>query len=87
MPVIDESHPHKWVWACLLMSGRIAFGSANNASRTIAKLNSGMFELVPEEKQVYSILAVKEITKERTLESVQERLLKKYGASKLIRIN
>lgn len=81
-----ETKQDTWVYACLMMDGRIAIGSAKNASREIAKLNSGMFPAVPKSHQMYSIIGVKPINEDRNLPSVVARFCQKYGSEKIITI-
>ena len=81
-----ETKQDTWVYACLMMDGRIAIGSAKNASRAIAKLNSGMFPAVPKTHQMYSIIGVKEINETRNLPSVVAKFCQKYGSEKIITV-
>ncbi len=79
-----ETTKHRWVYVVLLMSGKLAIGSADNASRAIAKLNSGMCKAVPESNCVYQIVGVKEVNETRNLPSVVERFCSKYGDDRVI---
>jgi predicted GIY-YIG superfamily endonuclease len=64
--------------------GTYVIGQANNASKRIAAINSGMNPAVPEAMTIDKIVGIKEQTDERNLVSVVRYFCKKYGDDKVI---
>ena len=75
----------KYIFVVSLKDERHVVGQAQNPTRTIAALNSGLFPDITEERlQIDSIWGIKELNEERTLESTVEKFSKKFGADKVV---
>ena len=78
---------HRWIFVVLLQNGKLVVGSANNASRSIAAVNSGYYKEVPNAYSIHRIIGVKAVTEERTLDSVVAKLSTRFGSNKIIKLN
>ena len=75
---------HTCIFIVQLVDGRYVIGSAKNASRRIAALNSGMNPAVRKSHQIYRIVGIKDITAERTLPIVVNKFCAKYGSERIV---
>ncbi len=75
-----------YVFVCLLKDGRYVIGDADNPSKWIAYINSGLHKSIPEPRQVKKVIGIKEQTEQRTLPSVVNRFCKRYGLDKVIAV-
>ena len=74
----------KFIYALKLYDGRIAVGSTNNASRDIAKINSGYSPLIPGALQVRQLIGIKDVTATRTLPTVVAQFCRDFGEDKVV---
>ena len=74
----------RYIYVCQLHDGRIVIGSATNASKRIAALNSGLNSAVPKSLQVNRIINIKPVTEERTLPKVVASFCERFGENKII---
>ena len=74
----------RYIYVCQLHDGRIVIGSATNASKRIAALNSGLNSAVPKSLQVNRIINIKPVTEERTLPGVVATFCERFGEDKVI---
>jgi hypothetical protein len=68
-----------FVYVIQLHSGQYVIGQASNAARKIALINSGLSTHVQGSLQVNRIIAVKEVTPDRTLPIVVANFCKRFG--------
>jgi len=73
-----------YIFVLLTHKGEFVVGSANNAARRIAALNSACNQALPEPLSINRIVGVKERTDQRTLISVAKKFIDKYGEDKVI---
>ena len=76
--------PDAFIFALKLYDGRIAVGSTNNASRDIARINSGYSSQIPKALQVMQLIGIKDVTATRTLPSVVAQLCRDFGEDKVV---
>ena len=74
----------RYIYVCQLHDGRIVIGSATNASKRIAALNSGLNSAVPKSLQVNRIINIKPVTEERTLPKVVASFCEQFGENRII---
>lgn len=74
----------RYIYVCQLHDGRIVIGSATNASKRIAALNSGLNSAVPKSLQVNRIINIKPVTEERTLPKVVASFCEEFGENRII---
>ena len=74
----------RYIYVCQLHDGRIVIGSATNASKRIAALNSGLNSAVPKSLQVNRIINIKPVTEERTLPGVVASFCERFGENRVI---
>ena len=74
----------RYIYVCQLHDGRIVIGSATNASKRIAALNSGLNSAVPKSLQVNRIINIKPVTEERTLPKVVASFCERFGENRVI---
>ena len=73
-----------FIYVCLLHDGRYVIGKTRNAARKIAAINSGLCEYVKGAFQVNRIVAVKEVTPDRTPPMVVANFCNRFGSNKVI---
>ena len=74
----------RYIYVWQLHDGRIVIGSATNASKRIAALNSGLNSAVPKSLQVNRIINIKPVTEERTLPGVVASFCERFGENRVI---
>ena len=75
---------HACIFVVQLIDGRYVIGSSDNAAKRIARLNSGMCKEIPEKHQIQRIVGIKEQKEGRTLISVTNNFIDKFGQSKVV---
>ena len=83
---VETSYVKSHIFVCLLNSGKFVIGQTNNASKSIAELNSGMYPQVPQILQVARVMGVKEQDEERTFAGTVAKFCNEYGSDKVISI-
>ncbi len=73
-----------YVWAVQLHNGTVVVGLSKEPGEVIASLNAGRIEQFPGHLQVNRIIAIKETTEDRSIESAIKKLSDNYP--KVIRL-
>lgn len=79
-----KDYQPRYIFVVMLNSGVLVIGQANNPSKRICALNSGMNPLLPEPNSIFKIVGIKERTEERTLVSVVKRYYDNYGEKRVL---
>ncbi|WP_136988967.1 hypothetical protein [Synechococcus sp. UW140] len=75
-----------FVFVVQLHSGKFVIGQANNPSKRIAAINSGLNPSVKGTLQINNIVGIKEQTEQRSLISVVNMFVNKYGVDNVITV-
>lgn len=75
-----------YIFALLLVDGRIVVGQASNVAKRVCAINAGSNRAIPQPSQVYRLIAVKDQNQQRTLCSVVKHFCDKYGSNKVIAV-
>ena len=78
-----ESQTDTFIFSVLLKSGQYIIGESLKPGRTIASINSGLYPIA-DFHSIHSIHGIKEVTEERTLESLKAKMVKKYGTKNVL---
>ena len=80
----QKNYVANYVFVIQLHNGVFVIGSANNAVKRIAAINTGFYKAIPQSLQVNRVIGIKEQNSERTLMSVTKKFCDKYGEDKVI---
>ena len=81
-----KTYTKPYIFALMLVDGRIVIGQASNVAKRVCAINAGSNRAIPEPLQVYKLLGVREQNEQRTLCSVVKHFCDKYGANKVIAV-
>ena len=81
---IKQQAKQRYIFVAQLHDGRIIVGSATNAAKRIAAINSGHNSAIPKALQINRIIGIKPVTAERTLPKAVKHFCDKYGEDKVL---
>lgn len=81
-----KNYRKPYIFALLLIDGRIVVGQASNVAKRVCAINAGSNRAIPQHSQVYRLIAVKDQNEQRTLCSVVKHFCDKYGSNKVIAV-
>lgn len=82
--IAPSPKPQRFIFVVQLHDGRIVIGTAENAARRIAAINSGHNPAITKTLQINNIVGIKPITESRTLPGTVKYFCDKYGKERVI---
>jgi len=79
-----KKYTAEWVFVVQQHNGTYIIGTANNPSKRICAINSGMNPMIKQSMTINRIVGVKEQTEERSLISVANKFIDQFGTGKVI---
>ena len=81
---VATQYKQRYVFILQLHSGEFVIGSATNASKRCAAINSGLNKAIPKPLQVNRIIGIKPCNEERNLPGVVAKYCARFGTEKVI---
>jgi hypothetical protein len=74
----------QYIYALLLVDGRIVVGQHHNPAKKVQRINSGYCKQIPGALQVSRIIGIKEVNETRNLCSVVNQFCKDFGEERVL---
>lgn len=80
----DIAPVDQYIYALLLVDGRIAIGSSHNPAKKIQRINSGYCKQIPGAMKISRIIGIKEVNEDRSLPSVVAQFCRDFGEEQVL---
>ena len=81
---IEIAPVQQYIYALLLVDGRIAIGQTHNPAKKIQRINSGYCKQIPGALKISRIIGIKEVNETRNLPSVVNQFCKDFGDERVL---
>ena len=81
---VVTKYKQRYCFVLQLHNGKYVIGSATNASKRVAAINSGLNKAIPKPLQVNKIIGIKPCNEERSLPGVVAKYCERFGEDNVI---